>query len=581
MAPYLKNNVTYFLTLVLFFTSILKAGIVLVIDVPANMQKTIHYAQETVKTAIGKVNQAAQNAHYIFDHSPYASHITLRYLKNDTLSASGMLEVEPALSSILSSVASTHTPFGLTDELKKATYDVWQGKFEVTCNGKKKKNYLSIVVILAPSVKLTALADALNDRIRTLPSCIERTFPFRAHITLGRICEENDQDVTVLMQTVKEALQEKAEALAGTIRKQFKVTHFKLVGHDENSVTFPLNATVGYKQIQTIAPRTWSQISGYPITSVHELAFCQSTNHIALGLGKKVVVCNSTTGNYLYEGTISSQSYGAIHKMLFSPTEASLAVATSASLEVWDVSNKQQIRLFKHCIGWQRPDKDSDIPPFYGHYPPYYGSSIPLLWLSPDQLVFCSFKDATPKMHIFNVKTKALFTVPYKLPFKPATLAVSPDERYIAMRGDYGEPIIYTGNLKNGQLQHHRSLRNNNEKIFFTSPLAFSPDSCTIACGGNDGCTYIFDIKTGKCIKTLKVPSYDITYQAPYITMVSYLSHNLILMSTHKMVYIYDLTRVEPLFQLKGRCTEVSAQGHRLAVAHKDSTVSIWTHSGT
>lgn len=225
----------------LLFALSLQAGVVVVVDAPEKMNALVQHMSENIQQSLAQINEA-ENTKYQFDPAAYQPHITLAFITNKPLSLEELKQQSPELLTSLEAVAKKQDKILLAESLKNADIELWPGKFEVECNGAKKTNYLNVVIKLNDAQELKKIADALDTELQQNSLYLPRKFPFSAHVTIGRISEENNSSVAELVALLKTKLNEHKNTVDTTDDKQSSViSYFELKGHDGSAKAFPFN----------------------------------------------------------------------------------------------------------------------------------------------------------------------------------------------------------------------------------------------------------------------------------------------------------------------------------------------------
>lgn len=230
---------TYFLkatalSSVLF--SVIHPGVYILCDLPKEVSAIVQENQEALMSKIEAFNKEKETA-YIFQKAPFSPHLSLAFVNQDQLSVKDITEKYPALSKDLQEIAAKHTQVDITSNFKDAAVDYWPGKFEIEIGGSKKKNYVNIVLKASNNNMLTQLAASVGYVLKEKYN-IEQRFPFSTHITLGRICDQNDASIDKSLETALKANNKKHESdkVAALM-----LTQFKLKGHDGSEEVFKLS----------------------------------------------------------------------------------------------------------------------------------------------------------------------------------------------------------------------------------------------------------------------------------------------------------------------------------------------------
>jgi 2'-5' RNA ligase len=179
-----------FATTLLLATSLIiniHSGVYVLINVPDEISDIVRENQQYMHNAVKEISQ-----NLIFDPAQFSPHLSLAFVSQDDLPFEEIEKKYPELIKKLEEIAQTSSTIDITDNFKKATVAYWDGKFEVDCGGKKKKNYLNVVLKMDNNQKLSTLAQKISEKLKEQYK-IEQRFPFSAHITLGRICNQDDK----------------------------------------------------------------------------------------------------------------------------------------------------------------------------------------------------------------------------------------------------------------------------------------------------------------------------------------------------------------------------------------------------
>ncbi len=230
----LQNRI---IALILLCSSIVTSpSVVLLADLSEEVHAIVENAQENFKKLLDEAKDGTGD--YRFVAGAYQPHLSLAYVSYGKESVEQMQEKEPSLISKLAALATRYKQINLNASLQKAHLECWQGKFEFETDGKKIKNYYNVVIKLAPSQELNALITDMDAEFSELTSYPSRTFPFSAHLTLGRLYESSDKDVTFLAEQIKKLAAEKG--IINVMDARLIVEHIILSGHDGSSLSYNL-----------------------------------------------------------------------------------------------------------------------------------------------------------------------------------------------------------------------------------------------------------------------------------------------------------------------------------------------------
>lgn len=209
----------------------LHAGVVVLVDLPQDvMQEIMQVAQESAAKVVNDVAQENKVA-LQFSESPYLPHISLAFVSPDKLNNEQIKEKYAALLPNFKKIAQGADSIDLSEAVKSPEVNLWPGRFEMECGGSKKKNYQNLVLALGASAALSTLAEQVRGSIETEYDITQR-FPFSAHLTLGRICEKDDQPLSPeLLASLKETLEKKIGSEVQEL-PEVKVRKFMLKGDD-------------------------------------------------------------------------------------------------------------------------------------------------------------------------------------------------------------------------------------------------------------------------------------------------------------------------------------------------------------
>jgi hypothetical protein len=227
------------LLLLFVIASCVQAGVYVVADLPQEVAGVIQEAQEIFSKKIAALN-AQENADYIFQNTHYSPHLSLAFVSQEELPIQEVKQTFANLVEELRLIAGKHTHIDLSKNFEDAAIDYWPGKFEVDCGGSKKKNYLNVVLKATNNV---AFANLAQDVSKTLEENynIKQKFPFSTHITIGRICDKNDNPIDASLKQKLEAIVLNADERAMNANKlSIMVEALKLKGHDGSEEKFVL-----------------------------------------------------------------------------------------------------------------------------------------------------------------------------------------------------------------------------------------------------------------------------------------------------------------------------------------------------
>ncbi len=218
-----------FLTLCIWHT--LFAGVVVLVEVPVESKALLEDSAKVVESV-------ASQAGYTFQQVSYSAHITLAFVSQERVTVKSFLENNPELESDLKVISNQYKKFDISSSIAYGAIDCWQGTFEIDYNDKKIKNYYNIVLKLKDSSELFDLAQAIRTILEEKYK-IKQAFPFSAHITIGRVFEENGQEVSpdIVDQLKKSTLSE--FLVSGSV--VCLVNLFKLQGEENTFVLFNLS----------------------------------------------------------------------------------------------------------------------------------------------------------------------------------------------------------------------------------------------------------------------------------------------------------------------------------------------------
>lgn len=159
----------------------------------SRLDEVMEQNRKLVENEINQLNSQS-NEQYHFEPDMHTAHITLAFIDADpTITAGNASQKYPQLDKKLSAIAQKIAPIDITNSVRESTIAYWpSGRRDMTLGGSTKKNYLITVLELGANAQLTALAQEIRAELETSYG-IKPTFQtFKAHLTLGRIYEPND-----------------------------------------------------------------------------------------------------------------------------------------------------------------------------------------------------------------------------------------------------------------------------------------------------------------------------------------------------------------------------------------------------
>ncbi|MEX0940829.1 MAG: hypothetical protein WDZ41_05710 [Candidatus Babeliales bacterium] len=230
----MKYAIKFMIALVLI-TSSVNAGVYLLSETPEGFINVIKQNQAVISKELNHINNQAQNKNYLFQPAQFSPHLSLAFVSQDQINIEQTKEKYPRFIDELRNIAAQSKAIDITQSVDQMSIDYWQGKFEIEYDGVKKKNYLNVVLKLANNPELIKLANRIGDLLKEKYQ-IEQRFPFGAHFTLGRICEQNDDQSTTDLGKMLSNKEKLVDTFVGSIL----LDSFVLKGHDGSEEIFKL-----------------------------------------------------------------------------------------------------------------------------------------------------------------------------------------------------------------------------------------------------------------------------------------------------------------------------------------------------
>jgi WD40 repeat protein len=227
-----------------------------------------------------------------------------------------------------------------------------------------------------------------------------------------------------------------------------------------------------------------------------------------------------TTGVQIWDSALTAKEASIWKKGMpvgafaWSPDGQRLAVSDGHRLQTWNVAR----RTLNHEV---------TLPAHGAKAPKTYHDTLSLTWAGNDQIYvartdFPDFKDklneapepGRPRSYLWRItpKNRQVDTLRDGTRNKIGTLAAWPDGSLILGGADNHEPELWHGTL------YFAHIENGAMKAFWGAPpalqtvnrLQISPDGSTLAAASDDTAIRLWDLKTGKMKKTLKVFSSEL-----------------------------------------------------------------------
>jgi 2'-5' RNA ligase len=233
-----------FLILYTAFATPIHAGVIISCELPQSICQMVQDKQALLRVMIQKMNEQQSTA-YIVQDTQFAPHISLAYVGQNALSVRQIDAQYPALLTDLQNIAQHHAIIDLTPHIAHATVEFWPIQSATDSSGIAKKSYLNVVLKIAENPALVRLATNLHDVLKETGG-ITQPFPFIAHITLGKIYENNGQFPDAA--DLKKLASDLQADLANSMSDVTTICHtFSLTGHDHSEVTFELAEEIDHK----------------------------------------------------------------------------------------------------------------------------------------------------------------------------------------------------------------------------------------------------------------------------------------------------------------------------------------------
>lgn len=214
----------------LVMASCVQAGVYVLVELPKEIAQVIQEAQDTLSKNIAIINER-DGTGYIFENTQFSPHLSLAFVSQEELSIQEVKQKFAGLIEQLQRIAGKHNQIDLSKNFEDAVIDYWPGKFEVECGGSKKKNYVNVVLKASNNLAFVSLAQDVSKALEDKYS-VKQRFPFSTHITIGRICDKNDNPID-------QSLKQKLEAIVIST-DSILVEELKLKGHDGSEEKFVL-----------------------------------------------------------------------------------------------------------------------------------------------------------------------------------------------------------------------------------------------------------------------------------------------------------------------------------------------------
>lgn len=221
------------LMLILLAQKQLNSGVIIGVDIPKEAAESVVEQQEKIKKQLEALSKETGRK-YVFDGGEYSPHITVAFITEDKKTAQNYLEENGSAQEKLAQIASHSGPIDISNDMQHAKLDCWKGtpppRTKIKCGENEAvKHYCNIVLKLADSKDLNKLAKELDEQFE-----LKRLYPFSPHVTIGRVCSEDDQPIDGMVDQLKKRL----VGIQASKQQQFAIESFKLKGEEKTEEEF-------------------------------------------------------------------------------------------------------------------------------------------------------------------------------------------------------------------------------------------------------------------------------------------------------------------------------------------------------
>ncbi|MCL4380447.1 hypothetical protein M1466_03110 [Candidatus Dependentiae bacterium] len=225
----MKNNTFRFIAALLLSLVLpsMDAGVYVLVDLPASMAAVVAAAQQQLQKGLEEYN-ASHGTAFLFEPTQFSPHLSVAFVSQEPLSVQAAAAKFPAIEAVLQDIIQNNQgSIDITEAVQQAMLEFWPGKFTMTFAGAPRKNFINVVLKFA-------MHDTLAQQIRNGLQehyGIKQAFPFSAHISLGRMYQQDDAPVVI---------QEIPAFTMPQLSEPIELNTVKLKGHDGSEVAFSL-----------------------------------------------------------------------------------------------------------------------------------------------------------------------------------------------------------------------------------------------------------------------------------------------------------------------------------------------------
>lgn len=223
----------------LVMVSHIQTGVYVLAELPKEVAEVIQEVQDTIFNKIKIINEQDSSS-YIFQNTQFSPHLSLAFVSQEELPIQEVKQKFAGLIEELQQITSKHSSIDLSKNFADAAIDYWPGKFDVECDGSRKKNYLNVVLKASNNLAFANLAQDVSKTLEDKYN-VKQRFPFSTHITIGRICDKNDFPIDASLKQKIEAIAISSERKTTASKSlSILIDEIKLKGHDGSEEKFVL-----------------------------------------------------------------------------------------------------------------------------------------------------------------------------------------------------------------------------------------------------------------------------------------------------------------------------------------------------